>query len=81
MQWLSETGQIWCGRTILLLALCIAVGCSPVPRKYLREAGPNVTLTTLVDTPNLYQDKLVILGGIILEEEMRDGRLWLHAKN
>jgi starvation-inducible outer membrane lipoprotein len=66
MQWLSETGQIWCGRTILLLALCIAVGCSPVPRKYLREAGPNVTLTTLVDTPNLYQDKLVILGGVIL---------------
>ena len=81
MQWLSETGQIWCGRTILLLALCVAVGCSPVPRKFLREAGPNVTLTTLVDTPNLYQDKLVILGGVILEEEMRDGRLWLHAKN
>lgn len=40
-----------------------------------------MTLTTLVDTPNLYQDKLVILGGVILEEEMRDGRLWLDAKN
>ena len=66
MQWFAETGQTWCGRTILLLALCVAVGCSPVPRKYLREAGPNVTLTTLVADPDRYQDKLVILGGVIL---------------
>ena len=81
MQWFSETWQTQCGRTILFLALCVAVGCSPVPRKYLREADPNVTLTTLVAAPDLYQDRLVILGGVILEEEVRDGRLWLHAKN
>ena len=46
MQWFSKSGQTWCGQTILLLALCTAVGCSPVPKKYLREADPNVTLTT-----------------------------------
>jgi starvation-inducible outer membrane lipoprotein len=81
MQWFSETWQTWRGWTILLLALCAAVGCSVVPKKYLRETDPNVTLTTLVATRDLYQNKLVILGGVILEEEMRDGRLWLHAKN
>ena len=30
---------------------------------------------------NYYQDKLVILGGTIVQEEMRDGRLWLHVVN
>jgi starvation-inducible outer membrane lipoprotein len=81
MQWFSEAWQTWCGRTILVLALSVAVGCSPVPRKYLSEADRNVTLTTLVAAPDLYQNRLVVLGGVILEEEMRDGRLWLHAKN
>lgn len=63
------------------MALCVAIGCSPVPRKYLREADPKVTLTTLVGAPNLYQNKLVMLGGVIMEEEVRDGWLWLHTKN
>ena len=76
-------GFLWYGvnRTLFLLALCLAVGCSPVPRKYLREAESGVTLTTILTTSNYYQDKLVILGGTIVEEEMRDGRLWLHVKN
>ncbi len=81
MQWFSESWKTWCGRTILLMVLCIAIGCSPVPRKYLREADPKVTLTTIVGAPDLYQNKLIILGGVILEEEMKDGRLWLHSKN
>ena len=68
-------------RILLLLALCLAVGCSPIPRKYLSEAEPGVTLTSLQATSNYYQDKLVILGGTIVEEEMRDGRLWLHVVN
>ena len=66
---------------LLLLALCLAVGCSPVPRKYLREAEPGVTLTSLQTTSNYYQDKLVILGGTIVEEEVRGGQLWLHVVN
>ncbi len=81
MQGFSEGGQPWYGLTILLLASSIAVGCGPVPNKYLREADPNVKLTTLMDAPDLYQGRLVILGGVILEEEMREGRLWLHARN
>lgn len=81
MHWFSESGRVWNGWTMLLLALCVTVGCSPVPKKYLREVDPSVTLTTIVTLPDYYRGKLVILGGVILEEEMRDGRLWLHAKN
>ena len=81
MQGLSGARQTWYGLTTLVLTLYIAVGCSPVPRKYLREADVNVKLTTLVAAPDLHKGRLVILGGVILEEEIRDGRLWLHAKN
>ncbi len=75
MRWFSETGQIWCGRTILLLALCVAIGCSPVPRKYLREAVPTVTLSKLTATPQAYRDRLVVMGAVILEEEERGDAL------
>ncbi|MEP6958351.1 MAG: Slp family lipoprotein [Nitrospirota bacterium] len=82
MQCFSEGRQTWCGwMVLLLLVFYITVGCSPVPRKYLREADSNVKLTTLVNAPDLHKGKLVILGGVILEEEMREGRLWLHARN
>jgi starvation-inducible outer membrane lipoprotein len=77
MQWLSESWQTWCGRVILLLALCIVIGCSPVPKKYLREAVPNVTLSKLTETPQAYRDRLVVMGGVILEEEERGEALWL----
>jgi len=81
MQWFSESWQTWCGRTILLLALCIAIGCSPVPKKYLREAVPNATLSKLTATPQAYRDRLVVMGGVILEEEERGEALWLHVEN
>jgi len=81
MHWFSESRQTWCSWMTLLLALYVTAGCSSVPKKYLREVDPSVTLTTIVALPDYYQGKLVILGGVILEEEMRDGRLWLHAKN
>lgn len=68
-------------RIVVLLVLSLAVGCSPVPRKYLREAVPNVTLSSLAATPHVYRDRLVIMGAVILEEQTRDGSLWLHVKN
>ena len=68
-------------RVLFCIALSLAVGCSPVPRKYLRGAEPGVTLTSLQSTSNYYQDKLVILGGTIVEEEVRGGQLWLHVVN
>ena len=68
-------------RILLLLALSLAVGCSPVPSKYLRQAESGVTLTSIQTTSNYYQGKIVILGGTIVEEEMRGEQLWLHVVN
>ena len=68
-------------RTAFLLGLCLILGCSPVPRKYLREAAPNVTLESLTASPDTYRNRLVIMGAVIVEEEMREGALWLHVKN
>lgn len=68
-------------RALCFLALCLAVGCSPVPRQYLREAVPNVTLSALAAAPQVYQNQLVVMGAVIVKEETRDGALWLHVKN
>ena len=68
-------------RAVCFFMLALAVGCSPLPRKYLREAEPGVTLTQLQNSPREYQNKLVILGGAIVTEERREDRLWLHVKN
>jgi len=65
----------------LLLVAGLALGCSPVPRKYLRAAAPNVTLAKLSAAPEVYRDRLVVMGSVILEEETKDGNLWLHVKN
>ncbi|MEO8340698.1 MAG: Slp family lipoprotein [Nitrospirota bacterium] len=73
--------RIWLNRTLCFLALCLAVGCSPVPRQYLREAAPNVTLSSLAEAPQTYQGRLVVMGAVIVKEETRDGDLWLHVKN
>ena len=67
--------------TLCFLTLCLAVGCSPVPRQYLREAVPNITLSMLAAAPQVYQGKLIVMGAVIVKEETRDGALWLHVKN
>lgn len=69
-------------RALPLLALALGMGgCSSVPEQYLREAVPNLTYSALVEAPQTYQGKLVILGAAIAQEELRDGVLWLHVKN
>jgi len=69
------------GTLVLLLILCVSLGCSPVPRKYLRGAMPNVTLAALTAAPEVYRDRLVVMGAVILEEQTKEGSLWLHVKN
>jgi len=68
-----------------LLALCLlwaTIGCSrALPAKYVRQAEPGVTLTALVTHPELYQGKVVILGGVIVEEKQDGGWIWLRMKN
>ncbi|MDF0643216.1 MAG: Slp family lipoprotein [Nitrospira sp.] len=69
------------GGLSLLVVVGVAFGCSPIPRKYLRAAAPNVTLAKLSAAPEVYRDRLVVMGAVILEEEAKDGNLWLHVKN
>ncbi|HEU4686406.1 MAG TPA: Slp family lipoprotein [Nitrospira sp.] len=66
---------------LVLLLAAVAVGCSPIPRKYLREAVPGTRLSQLVAAPQVYRGKLIILGAAIHEELTRDGSLWLHVRN
>lgn len=68
-------------RMFIVSALCVMVGCSTVPRKYLHEAVPDLTLSMLAASPQRYQGRLVVLGAVIVEEELRNGDLWLHVTN
>jgi starvation-inducible outer membrane lipoprotein len=68
-------------RALFVSTLCMTVGCTTVPRKYLREAVPDLTYSTLAAMPQRYQDRLVVLGAVLVKEEIRDEELWLHVKN
>ena len=67
--------------SIMVVSTAIIVGCSTVPRKYLNQAEPGVTLTAVIADPARYQGKVVMLGGALLGEERRDGHYWLHLRN
>jgi starvation-inducible outer membrane lipoprotein len=56
-------------------------GCSKVPRHFLRMADTDATLTDLIVHPETYRDKVVILGGTLIEEDVKDQHLWLRLKN
>lgn len=68
-------------QTILMSALCMIVGCTAVPRKYLQEADSTLRFSWLAATPELYQGRLVVLGAVIVSEKVQAGDLWLHVKN
>ena len=55
-------------------------GCANVPRQYVRMAEPGTTLTALTAHPEMYRGKVVLLGGVIIEEE-NEQYLWLRVKN
>lgn len=68
-------------RPLLVVVLCAILGCTAVPHKYVRESVPHLTFSTLAANPQLYQNRLVILGAVIVKKERRDGDIWLHVKN
>ncbi|MGH7209011.1 MAG: hypothetical protein ACREIL_06480, partial [Nitrospiraceae bacterium] len=40
--------------------------CGTIPGKFVRQAEPGVTLTSLTKDPQAYRGKVVILGGVVV---------------
>jgi len=69
-----------CAAIVLSQAVSLS-GCAKVPRHYVRMAEPDTTLTMLVDHPEQYRGKVVMLGGAYIEEEEDEQYLWLRVTN
>lgn len=61
--------------------LSLLMGCSSLPSRYVQQAEPGVTLTSLAESPEAHQGKTVILGGVVVDQKQDGQRLWLHLKN
>ena len=60
---ISALLQRWSARFALVISLTVVlVGCSTVPRQYVKMAEPGVTLTELIAHPDNYRGKVVLLG-------------------
>ncbi len=70
---------------VLLVGVCGACalgGCArTIPSKYTSQAEPGITLTTLTGRPEAYRGKVVILGGVIVEEQQQGELIWLRMRN
>ena len=64
-----------------LTGLVLVTGCGALPSRYIQQAEPGVTLTSLAAAPETYQGKTVILGGVVVDQQQQGPRLWLHLKN
>ena len=61
---------------------CLIAACAPtVPSRYVDRAEPGVTLTMLASNPDRYGGKVVILGGVIVEEKQAGDHLFLRLRN
>lgn len=68
---------------VLWLTACSAMEAikPTIPPRYLARAERDVTLTTLVTNPDRYRDKVVIMGGVVVEERLEQDQLWVRLKN
>jgi starvation-inducible outer membrane lipoprotein len=70
------------GSATTLGVACLLSACSSnLPSQYIHQAEPGVTLTMLASNPNQYRDKIVILGGVIVEERQVGDQLFLRLRN
>lgn len=67
--------------TLGVVALLSGWACSPLPSKYIEQAERGVTLTHLTESPQIYKDKVVILGGVLVDEQQKGEHVWLRLKN
>lgn len=76
-------GNLVVGGSALAFGLAsLLSGCtSTLPNKYINQAEPGVTLTMLASNLDRYRQKVVILGGVIVEEKQVGGQLFLRLRN
>jgi len=76
----STGGIVW---MIILMVQVGVLGCSPsaIPKKYVKQAEPGVTLFRLMSQPEAYRGKVVILGGAVVSQRDEGGRTWLLLRN
>ena len=65
----------------LLAAWSVGCGGGVIPSQYLKQAEPGITLTKLSKDPLAYRGKVVVLGGVIVDQKQGDNRVWLRVKN
>ena len=75
-----------CPRLAASLLLAVGIigllwGCGSMPRKYVKMAEPDLTLTALASDPDRYRGKVAMLGGTIVEEDERDNHLLIRLTN
>ncbi|TLY30663.1 MAG: hypothetical protein E6K63_01045 [Nitrospirae bacterium] len=76
-----SSSQLWLPT---LVGVVVANGfnaCATIPSKFVRQAEPGVTLTALTSHPDAYKGKVVILGGVVIDQKQGEDRIWLRVKN
>lgn len=69
------------GTAIMSLTWFLISCSSPIPKKYIHQSEPGVTLTSLITEPYRYQGKVVILGGVIVEQKDDGNQVFLRLRN
>jgi starvation-inducible outer membrane lipoprotein len=64
-----------------LIAGCGLSARNTIPSEFILQAEPGVTLTALTTHPELYQGKVVIVGGVPLAEIREGDRVWIELRN
>ena len=77
----SSSSRLWLMTLLGVFAVCGLNACGTIPRKFVKQAEPGVTLTMLASHPDAYRGKVVILGGVVIGHQQGEDRIWLRVKN
>lgn len=78
----AHTSKLLHASALLLSLAGLWSSCaSTIPREYIDQSEPGVTLTSLVSDPDRYHGKVVMLGGVIVEEQDAGKEVLLRLRN
>jgi len=76
----SNSNQNWVFGLYVLLAVGVAA-CSTIPSQYTNQAERGATLSAIRDRPDWYKGRVVIMGGVLVEEKPVGDQVWLRLRN